>query len=213
MDCHDVGLHLDDFLDGRLDAARQQALREHLRLCVACRRRHDHAAALLAAVRTLPAPPAPAGLADRLLAPGARRAAAGAPRFRNRIVALALAATLALGVALGVFFAGQPTPLPTASVALELERPETVRLVLNSAQPLRGVTLTLTLPENVELIGYAGRRELAWQTDLAPGANLLQLPLVAHGTPRGELVARLSQGERGRAVRVRIQVKPPGGIS
>jgi len=82
-------------------------------------------------------------------------------------------------------------------VALTIDRPETVRLMFNSAKPLKAATLSLALPENVELVGYGNRRELSWQTDLREGGNLMQLPLVVRrsdeGRSRGEAVARREQ--------------------
>jgi hypothetical protein len=106
-----------------------------------------------------------------------------------------------------MFIAQRPAEMPVPVVSLALEQPETVRLAFNAARPLTGVTLSLTLPENVELVGYAGRRELTWQTDLRQGANLLELPLVAHGPARGELVAHLVHGESSKTFRVKIQVR------
>ena len=137
----------------------------------------------------------------------ASRAAGAAQPPRRAVIGLALAATLVLGVSLGVFLATPSAPAQT--VALTLERPETVRLMFNSAKPLQAATLSLALPENVELVGYGNRRELAWQTNLREGGNLLQLALVAHGTVKGELVAGLSHGGRSKTFRLKIEIKRP----
>lgn len=213
MNCAAIELELDDYLDGRLDAVRWQAIGEHLQQCAACRERHVQSQNLLAALRTLPAPEAPRNLLERAMArfaPMQARPARVVPRWA---LGGALAATLALGVALGVFLTGEQAKPPIATVALQLERPETVRLRVRTPRDLQATTITLTLPENVELVGYAGRRTLTWQADLREGANLLRLPLVAHGTPRGELVAQLSQGQASKAVRVKIVLKSTGGVS
>jgi hypothetical protein len=209
MECSDFTRQLDEYLDGRLDVTRQGAMQAHLEACLACRRRHERSAALLAALRALPAPAPRPGFLDEALS----RAAANGERGlrRHPLIGMALAASLVLGVALGVFFATQPPPVQT--VTLALEQPETVRLVFHSAQPLSAAKMHLTLPRNIELVGYGGRRELAWQTDLREGANLLQLPLIAHGAAKGELVARLSHGEASKTFRVKVQVKPQGGMS
>jgi len=81
--------------------------------------------------------------------------------------------------------------------------------MFNSAKPLQAATLSLALPENVELLGYGNRRELAWQTNLREGGNLLKLALVAHGTVKGELVAGLSHGGRSKTFRLKIEIKRP----
>jgi hypothetical protein len=207
MNCRDFALQLDDYLDGRLDAVWQQSMQEHLERCLPCRRRHQHAVALQAALRTLPAPASGPGFVDQAVARATRTTAGAAWSPRRAVISLALAATLVLGVALGVFLAMQPAPAPVQTVALTLERPETVRLMFNSAKPLPAATLSLALPENVELVGYGNRRELSWQTDLREGGNLLQLPLVAHGTAKGELVAHLSHGESSKTFRLKVEVK------
>ena len=210
MNCAAFERDLDDYLDGRLDAVRRQPLEAHLQQCAACRERHARTQDLLAALRTLPAPASPRDILGRVL----RHAQPPRPERRGWLVGMAVAASLALGVALGVFFATEPARSPISTVALELERPQTVQVMVRSPRELRATTIALTLPENVELVGYPGRRTLAWRVDLREGANLLRLPLVAHGTPRGELVAQVSQGGASKALRVKLVLKPAtGGVS
>ena len=207
MNCRAFALQLDDYLDGGLDAVRQQSMQEHLEHCLPCRHRLQRAMALQAALRTLPAPGSRPGFVDQALARATGTNAGAAWSARRTAISLALAATLVLGVALGVFLATQTAPAPVQTVALTLDRPETVRLMFNSAKPLPAATVRLTLPENVELVGYGNLRELSWQTDLRGGGNLLQLPLVARGTAKGELVARLSHGGSSKTFRLKIEVK------
>src|SRR5881396_3747729 len=207
MECSDFALRLDDLLDGRLHALGRKSIEEHLGRCPDCRQRYEHAMAVLEAVRRLAPPAMHPGFIDQALS-RATRPAAGAARPKWRpVLGMALAASLVLGVALGVFFATRPDPVH--AVALTIDRPETVRLMFNSAKPLQAATLSLALPENVELVGYGNRRELAWQTNLLEGGNLLQLALVAHGTVKGELVAGLSHGGSSKTFRLKIEIKRP----
>src|SRR5712691_170431 len=208
MECRDLTPQLDDSLDGRLDAAARRSIQEHLERCPDCRRRHRHAVALQAALRTLPAPTPHPGFVDRALSRATGVAAGTVRTPRRGVFGMALAASLVLGVAVGVFLATQPAPAQT--VALTLERPEMVRLMFSSAKPLQAATLSLALPENVELVGYGDRRELSWQTDLREGGNLLQLPLVAHGAAKDQLVARLSHGGTSKTFRLKFEVDNAG---
>jgi anti-sigma factor RsiW len=205
MECRDFVLQLDDLLDGGLDAARQRPLQEHLGRCPDCRSRHAHAVAVREAVRKLSPPAMHPGFVDQTLSRATRPVAGAAHRWRP-VVGMALAASLVLGVALGVFLATQPV---VQTVALTIDRPETVRLMFNSAKPLKAATVSLALPENVELVGYRGRRELSWQTDLREGGNLMQLPLVARGVTKQELVASLSHGGSSKMFRLKIEVDNP----
>jgi hypothetical protein len=206
MDCRLFAQQLDDWLDGRLAAA-AQPMQAHAEGCAHCGARYRDAVALQAGLRGLPAPAPRPGFAEQALA----RASASARRERRwALPGLAVAASiaLALGVA-AILFALQPAP--ANMVALAPGEPETVRLVFTSAKPLPAATLHLSLPAQVELVGFTGRRELVWQADLRAGANLLQLPLVVRGTAGGEIRARVSHGENSRTFRVRIDVKKAGG--
>jgi anti-sigma factor RsiW len=206
MECRELALQLDDLLDGRLDAARQKPVQEHLGRCPDCRRRHEHAVAVRDAVRKLSPPAMHPGFVDQALS-RATRAVGGAPSRWRPMLGMALAASLVLGVALGVFLATRPA---VQTVALTLDRPETVRLMFNSAKALKGATVNLALPENVELVGYGGRRELSWQTDLREGGNLMQLPLIVRGVTKDELVAQLSHDGSSKTFRLKIEVDNAG---
>ncbi len=188
MECSDFALRLDDLLDGRLDALQRKAVQKHLECCSDCRQRHEHA--------------------DQALSRATRPAVGAAHSKWRPVLGMALAASVVLGVALGVFLATQREPVQT--VALTIDRPETVRLMFNSAKPLKAATVSLALPENVELVGYGGRRELSWQTDLREGGNLMQLPLIVRGATKEELVASLSHGGSSKMFRLKIEVDNAG---
>jgi hypothetical protein len=206
LNCRDIVAQLDDYLDGQLDAIRQQAMEKHLQHCPQCLLQRDRVAALRAALRALPAPAPRPGFAAEALAYAVRGAGGGTAR--RTLFAMALAASLALAVGVAVFVGTQPAPEPVQKVTLTLERPETLRLRFNSAKALPAATMSLTLPENLELVGYGTRRELTWQTDLKEGGNLLQLPLVARGMVKDELVARVSHGASSKTFRIKVQLKP-----
>ncbi|HZN86617.1 MAG TPA: zf-HC2 domain-containing protein [Burkholderiales bacterium] len=202
MDCRNFALRVDDWLDGRLGAAEQEPLRLHLQSCEGCRRGHADAESLRAEMRKLAAPAMRPGFAAQALAKAVAAPAGAAP-------AMALAASLALGVGVAaILFAVRPEPAPT--VSLSVQQPESIHLVFNSAKALQGATLSLWLPENVQIVGYGDRRELTWSTDLREGANLLQLPLVLQARANGEFVAVLSHGESSKRFRLKIEARPQG---
>src|SRR5437867_3204231 len=210
MECGEFALRLDDLLDGRLHALGRKSIQEHMERCPDCRQRHEHAVAVLESVRKLTPPALHPGFTDQALSRATRKAAGGAhPKWRP-VLGMALAASLVLGVALGVFLATRSEPVQ--AVALTIDRPETVRLMFNSAKPLKAATLSLALPENVELVGYGGRRELSWQTDLREGGNLMQLPLVEIGVTKDDLVASLSHGGNSKMFRLKIEVAGGSGM-
>ncbi|HKW39501.1 MAG TPA: zf-HC2 domain-containing protein [Burkholderiales bacterium] len=201
MECQQFTAQLDDYLDGGAD---EPAMRAHLKGCPECRGVYDHAVAVQAAVRKLSAPEVHPAFVDRAILRAMRRGADADRPARHAMLGMALAASLVLGVGAGAYLTLHTAPVQT--VALSVERPETVRMVFTSAKPLRAATVSIVLPENVELVGYGGRRELSWQTDLREGQNLLQLPLIAHGPVKDELRARLSHGASAKTFRLKLEV-------
>jgi len=76
-------------------------------------------------------------------------------------------------------------------MSIVLHQKQDIKLAFFSAEPLTGAKITIHLPENVALVGYPGRRELSWTTNLKKGDNLLRLPIIATQIARGDLVANI----------------------
>lgn len=165
---------------------------------------------ILELLKDYPMATAEAGFYDRALA---RALHEGAQRQRNRWLmtgfASAVAAGLVLWLVAGTFLTTPNLPLPDTSIpgiVMALEEPRTVNLMFASATALDRATLTVTLPEGVELAGFPGQREIAWQTSLVEGKNYLPLKLVALTPAGGVVLARLEHEERDRTFQLRIEV-------
>ncbi len=115
MECQEVRQQLSAWLDDELDAAAAAALMAHLDSCEACRREWRRLTALESALGHLVAP-VPPGLAEKVLAQ------VRPPRRRQGWQAVALAACLVLGIALGgsmtrIFYAPAASSHTEAEVA------------------------------------------------------------------------------------------------
>lgn len=86
------------------------------------------------------------------------------------------------------------THKPELSIALNQQ--QDIKLAFYSGESLRGAKITIRLPENVALVGYPGRRQLSWTTNLKKGDNLLRLPVIATQIARGELIADIEYGDQ-----------------
>ena len=91
-------------------------------------------------------------------------------------------------------------------VTVTLAEPQTVNLMFSSATALESATLTVSLPDGVELAGFPGQREISWETSLKKGRNLLPLKLIALTPVGGELLARLEHDDRDRIFRLQVNV-------
>jgi hypothetical protein len=160
---------------------------------------------LAALLRAYPAPSPPPGLFDaavqRALRVHSQDAKRRARPYGLRAALAAGAAVLATGLILKI--ALWPSDVvPTVSV--NVNEPETVRLVFAADDPLEEATMTVVLPPGVELEGFPGQREIRWATSLAEGRNLLPLTLIATAPGSGEIEARLEHNSHDRTFRFRI---------
>jgi len=210
MNCYETQKRLDDFLDGKLDDATRDCMQEHLGRCDDCRSQVAQARALQSALKALPVPPPSAGFEDRVLQRAIDTHRGHVSGRRSGIIVMAMAASLIAGIGIGLQVdRHDPDGIAAQQVTIALQERETVQLVFRSDTAVSDVTFSVLLPEGVELDGFPGRREIAWQGSLEPGANLLSLPLVAHKATRGELLARIRQGGQSRTFTVDVTVKSP----
>ena len=153
--------------------------------------------------------PEPAeGFYDRAIAKAVRE---GRKRDRSRWVMTgfggAVAAALAIWMVSGVFFTTPDLEEPVVpSVTMALSEPQTLNLVFSSSTPLDNATMTVYLPEGVEIDGFAGQREITWMTSLSEGQNILPLTLIATSPIGGELLATLRHEDDDKTFRLRVTV-------
>ena len=165
---------------------------------------------LLDMLKEYPVPEAEAGFYDRALIRAVHK---GSRRQRNRWMLAGFGSAIAAGLAIWVITAmlmttpqlpdAEPT-IPGVTIAMQQEH--TVRLVFSSAQALDSATLTVSLPDGIELAGFPGQQEITWQTSLQEGKNLLPLTLIALTPSGGEVLARLEHKDRNRTFRLRVEV-------
>lgn len=165
---------------------------------------------VLELLKDYPMADASTGFYDQALA---RATHEGTRRQRNRWVMTGFGSAIAAGLVLwmvGGFLLTTPDlPNPDASIpgiAMTLEEPRTINLMFASATAMEGATLTVTLPDGVELAGFPGQREITWETSLVEGKNYLPLELIALTPVGGEVLARLEHEDRDRTFRLRIEV-------
>jgi hypothetical protein len=161
-------------------------------------------------LKDYPMPEAQAGFYDEALL---RAAETGARRTRNRWLMTGFGSAIAAGIAIwimsGVFMTAPTMPAADAQipgVTIALAQQQTVNLVFASATKLDSATLTVVLPDGIELAGFPGQREISWETSLNEGKNLLPLKLIAITPTGGELLARLQHNDRDREFRLRVDV-------
>jgi len=215
MKCTDVQKYLDDYLDDAMSLGEQKAVESHIEQCASCQQALRAQDAIRQALRTLPVDEASPDFEDRVFAEvrshyGRRNKRHSSSRFVAGF-ATAMVAGLALWFTSTVFIPQIEQPSPqTVTVAMNQTR--TVKLMFDAATDLASVTLKVELPDNIELEGYAGQKQLVWQTNLNKGQNILALPVMAIGNGQGELVAQLSYGDKTQRFRILLKTADNGAL-
>lgn len=165
---------------------------------------------LLDLMKDYPMPEATTGFYDEALVTAAKE---GRRRQKNRWLMTGFGSAVAAGLAIfavALTLSGTPdVPAVDDSipgVTIALAEPRTVNLVFSSAEALDTATLTVSLPDGVELEGFPGQSEITWETSLSEGRNLLPLKLIAVTPTGGELLARLEHDDRDRVFRLQVNV-------
>ena len=95
------------------------------------------------------------------------------------------------------------------SVNLSVQKTKTIDLVFNLNTDLKDATLSLELPDKIEIVGYPGKRQLKWTASFKQGANRLALPLIATDKMNGYLIASLIKNGETKQFRIKIDSKQP----
>ena len=211
MTCKLIAEQLDDYLEGVLHDAQMRLVNQHLGECSSCQQIVDSQKALQRRLAdygesTMPQPDT--AFYDRAIA---RAAHVGTRSQRNRWMMTgfggAVAALLMVWIVSGVFFTAADIDEPAIpTVTMALESPQTFNLVFSSATALSNASMTVTLPDGIEIDGFAGQREITWQTSLKEGRNILPLTLVATSPTGGELMATLQHEDDDKTFRLQVTV-------
>lgn len=204
MNCQQIHAQLDDFLDSQLSTEQQQRFQAHLTGCSQCRDSVKQAETIQQALTELPTPAMRPGFAQQ-----AMQRATGKRHHRRGFVigfSSALAAALALFVVTGGLLPTLNTSTSLAVVTVSVQSVHTVNLAFDSARDVEQATLTIALPDDIELAGYPGLKQLTWQIGLKQGRNILPLPIKALAQNNGVLQARIEINGKTKSFQTPIQV-------
>jgi hypothetical protein len=99
----------------------------------------------------------------------------------------------------------------TRVVDAEPGETKVIRLEYESSVDRPDTTVVVSLSDRLDLVGYAGTRDLEWKTALKKGVNVLELPVVLNSANDAQLTVAFSSGDDSKRVRVVIRAadRPP----
>jgi len=208
MNCEQLLNQLDDYLDGNLSGEKRDQLERHLGECEDCRISVTEAQEIQQALREIPVPPMRPGFSSQAI----KRAIDHHSHHRRGFIAgfsSALAASLVVALFAGKFLPNMESPSGldvSPPVVISLQQPRTVNLVFDVATAMENATISIELPENVEVPGFPGQQLISWKTSLQPGRNILPLPLKGIMHSSSALVASVELDGRKKSIRIPIEV-------
>ena len=219
MKCTELQKYLDDYLDETTSSAERKAVETHIEHCVSCQQALEAHKTIRQALRSLPVEEASPDFEAKVFSAVSSHYGTGNGRSGNRFTAgfaTAMVASLALWFASTVYTPQliQQTPDEQAPqmINLAVNQARTVKLMFEAPTDLAEVTLSVELPSNIELEGFAGQKQLIWQTNLNKGQNILALPIIATDDGQGELVARLSYGDKTKQFHIVLKTADDGAL-
>jgi len=205
MNCETGKNLMDDYLGGSLDKGTRLALEDHLEHCASCQAHFAQEQAFRQRLQSQLVAQPKAGFADRVLERAVEHHQNKA-RHHWSFIGGAIAASVIIAVtSFALRFGLQQSDMPRQTLALH--QVTRVALAMDSREELKGATITLQLPDNVELKGFPGQHLISWKTDIDRGTNLLALPVMAVAEKNGLLVARLEHGNKSKEFKVELSVR------
>lgn len=205
MRCVDIDKHIDGFLDKQSTPEDLLAFDHHVSQCAECAEKLEIAKSLSSGLRNQPLPHYSAKFKQRAFAE-VRRQYKG-EKQRDHGYSFATGFATAAVVSLVIWFVSSVYLADTLieqpqMISVAMNQAQTVSLIFDSHTDIQQANLSIDLPDNMELDGYPGRRELSWQTSLKKGQNILTLPILAIEYGQGELLAQLSYDDTVTVLRV-----------
>lgn len=206
MRCTEIQHTFDDFLDGQLSDHDRSAVTSHLAECDACKTAMEAERKFRQMLKESPVPEPDPGFTARVMRRVSDHQKAPARKYFVAGFVGATAASLVMLLVAGILFRGFGQGASVERITLSLNEPRNIQLVFNATEDVAHATMVLELPAHLELQGYPGRTQLAWETSLRKGANSLILPIVAHEGKAGELIARVVYGDKEKVFHIRQEI-------
>jgi len=213
MNCTDIDKLKDDYLKGQLPVLQHTATEQHLLECESCHASIAASRKILEALKPLSAPEPRKGYVDGLFKEVRKQYPEKSSRHFVAGFATAMAAGFALWFVSTLFEVQQQTLPALNEMTVSLNTTQSVRLMFDAPDDYQRITLSLKLPDNIELKGYAGQSEISWDTSFSKGPNILTLPIKAITKGSGELIARVSYGDKLKAYHLVIKTADNGVVN
>lgn len=212
VNCTYLNTRFEEYLEGKTSSQEMQLIERHVASCDSCRVSMNKLMVMRRLAKKLPVIESDVDFEERVFAEVRKRYSLN---FDNRFTAgfvVAMAASFILWVASIVMFPQSVISEPQV-VSVALNNAHSIKLLFNSPSDFEQVTVSIDLPDNFELDGYPGYKQLSWKTSLKQGQTILTLPVMAVDPGTGELTTQLSYGNKMKTYIVKLESSVDGAVS
>ncbi|MDH5547195.1 MAG: hypothetical protein OEZ43_16530 [Gammaproteobacteria bacterium] len=197
MSCDSIKDVIIDYVGGQLDSDNMVRIENHISDCAQCQQRVLREREIRRALSEQPTDAPDSEFFDRIM-DDIVRSSGGHKHFGfwNGFATAIAAALFAWTVFTPATLVNtENSELTQAVVTLnaQVDQLKNVRISFDSPADFEQVSMSLSLPDHVELVGYAGERELTWTTTISKGINILTLPIMVKHEGKGVLYATVSR--------------------
>ena len=212
MSCKQIKPLIIDHVDGTLDELQNQAVLSHIKNCRQCKNRINEEYSLQRTLKSLSEIKAPENFHHTVFAGISEKHSHKTSYFAG--FSSAIAASLMLWL---VFFPTQEMksinkPIHNITqqpgIEITLNDIENIRLSFDAPDNFKKVTLSVELPEQVEIEGFPDKRHISWETSLAAGTNILTLPVIARSVGESVIKAKISTKQKNKVFEIRMLAIP-----
>ena len=198
MNCLDIDKNLLAYIDHALSADEMTAMTGHINHCDDCQKKQLNELHLQSQMKALPDERIDSSFKLKILdqikedAPGKRL---GSGFWQGFGVATAASFMIWVFVGFGSVDLEIKETTPTI-VTASVDEVKNIRLAFDAPADFKNVTMVIELPDFAELKGYEGQKIIRWNTHLADGKNILNLPIIIKSSEQGQVIAKIIANDK-----------------
>jgi len=210
MNCKLISPLIIEHVDGTLDEFQKRAVSTHIKSCKLCKNQVDNERLLQNSLKKLSEIEAPADFCKNVFAEIEEK------RSRKTHFFTGISSAIAASMVFWLVFAplqqvqqAQPQNAPRQhAIEIAVNDIENIRLSFEAPDNFKQVTLTVNLPEQIELKGFPGKRQISWETSLNSGSNILTLPVLGKTVGEGVVEAKISNSQKSKTFKIHMTATP-----
>lgn len=215
MQCKQVQLLLNDYIDHNLSVLQEKVVMEH---CAACQNCAKDLALLQQQQQVLTSLPATVlsehtkkrlfkqATADDCAVPGHLPVKSS---YRFAAVAMLAAVVLLLSF---IYYPGNGNNAQSMHLVTVDNGVHTIKVAVDSKENLDGVSFRVDLSDNLELDGFGNKKQIQWTTGLHKGVNIISLPIIGIAQGNGEITTRIRLHGEEKVIRINTRYRQADSV-